>query len=160
MREAIRLFYSNYFNFSTRTSRRDYWLTQMYLIAGTVLMPILTVITGTGLLMAVWSLGNIIPSLSIAVRRFHDRNYSAWVLLVAFIPGIGTFILLFLILLEGTPGPNRYGFPTDATYYYYERRKHSSSHVNDYEEPYSNRNAGAYNRKKASSDEDDEWDDF
>lgn len=115
MKEAIRLYYRNYFNFSSRTSRRDYWLAQGYLILGTVIVQLLLMFPRTELLLAAWVLGNIIPSLSIAIRRYHDRNYTGWIILAAFIPAIGTFILLFISLLEGTPGPNRFGLPTNTT---------------------------------------------
>ena len=50
------------------------------------------------------------------VRRLHDRDFSAWLILVVFIPAMGTFILLFLSALPGTPGFNRFG-PATETFY-------------------------------------------
>ena len=44
-----------------------------------------------------------------AVRRLHDRNMSAWWLLLSIIPYIGALILLVIFCLRGTSGPNRFG---------------------------------------------------
>jgi uncharacterized membrane protein YhaH (DUF805 family) len=70
---------------------------------------------GAGLL-ALFALAIIIPSIAVVVRRFHDRDMSGWWYLgfivasmipfVNFIAGIG---MLVLMLLPGTPGPNRFG---------------------------------------------------
>ena len=48
--------------------------------------------------------------LAIAAKRWHDRGKSAWWILVAFVPVIGS--LWYLIecgFLKGTTGPNAYG---------------------------------------------------
>ena|SRR5436190_5621846 len=64
------------------------------------------------------------PSLAVDVKRFHDRDQSGWLVLiivfcrmiawipiVGLLPGIASFLfwLINLGILEGTPGPNRYG---------------------------------------------------
>ncbi len=70
----------------------------------------LTIIYGIYFLVA------IIPSISVTVRRFHDRDMSGWwylgVLVLSIIPLIGTLVwlaFLVMMLLPGTPGPNRFG---------------------------------------------------
>ena len=48
--------------------------------------------------------------LAIAVKRWHDRNKSAWWILIAFVPVVGA--LWYLIecgFLKGTTGPNKFG---------------------------------------------------
>lgn len=47
--------------------------------------------------------------LSCAVRRLHDSGKSGWWLLLGLIPGIGTIIVLVLLLLPGETRENRYG---------------------------------------------------
>jgi len=44
---------------------------------------------------AVWSLGTLIPGLSVAIRRLHDSNLTAWWALLAFVP-VGSVVLLLL----------------------------------------------------------------
>ncbi len=54
----------------------------------------------------------LIPSLSVTARRLHDTNHSAWWILLLFVPYCNLswiFIGFYLLLADGTPGPNRYG---------------------------------------------------
>lgn len=78
---------------------------------------------GIGLLLVLWGLATIVPNIAVAVRRLHDRDMSGWWYLGIF---IGNFIpivnivagiaFLVLMLLPGTPGPNRFGpDPKDPT---------------------------------------------
>ena len=47
---------------------------------------------------------------ALSVKRLHDRDLSAWRLLVALIPIIGPlWLAVTLALRAGTPGDNRYG---------------------------------------------------
>lgn len=76
------------------------------------------------IIVLIWALGALIPSLAVTVRRLHDRNMSGWWLLgfivaivvLSMIPGLGAIGVLaleigFIVLmaLPGTPGPNEYG---------------------------------------------------
>ena len=61
------------------------------------------------ILFGVALLGVIVPSIAVAFRRLHDTNRSAWWLLIAFLPLIGSVVLLIFYCLDGTPGPNRFG---------------------------------------------------
>jgi uncharacterized membrane protein YhaH (DUF805 family) len=45
---------------------------------------------------------------SIAVRRLHDINQSGWWSLVALIPVVNFFFVLYLLFVEGT-GKNKFG---------------------------------------------------
>lgn len=49
-------------------------------------------------------------ALAVGVKRWHDRNKSAWWILIALIPYIGgIWILIECGCLRGTLGPNRFG---------------------------------------------------
>jgi len=51
------------------------------------------------------------PTLAVQAKRWHDRDKSAWWLLINLIPVVGAFwTLIENGFLEGTPGPNRFGF--------------------------------------------------
>lgn len=47
--------------------------------------------------------------LSLEVRRLHDRNNSAWWILLCFFPLINLGLTIYLLFFKGTPGPNKYG---------------------------------------------------
>lgn len=50
------------------------------------------------------------PSICIYGKRFHDRDKSAWWMLIGLIPIIGgIWLLVECGLLQGTDGPNRFG---------------------------------------------------
>lgn len=50
-----------------------------------------------------------LPGLAVQVRRLHDQDKSGWLVLLAFIPYVGWLVLLVLMCVEGTRGPNRFG---------------------------------------------------
>lgn len=50
-----------------------------------------------------------LPSLAVQVRRLHDQDKSGWLVLLAFIPYLGWLVMLALMCIEGTRGPNRFG---------------------------------------------------
>ena len=62
-----------------------------------------------GVLLGLYSLAVFIPNLAVIVRRLHDQDKSGWWILIALIPLIGGIWLFILYLIDGTPGPNRFG---------------------------------------------------
>ncbi|MEA1950962.1 MAG: DUF805 domain-containing protein [Planctomycetota bacterium] len=54
-------------------------------------------------------------SLAIQAKRWHDRDKSAWWILIGFVPLIGPiWVLIEVGCLRGKYGPNQYG--ADQTY--------------------------------------------
>ena len=51
---------------------------------------------------------NIIPAISVSVRRLHDVDKSGWWYWVGLVPLIG-LIILFFYVQKGTVGANRFG---------------------------------------------------
>lgn len=130
--------FKRYADFQGRSRRMEYWMFALFnLIVVTVLMVIamamgagmstlsdtsdptaaLGMLTGgVGLFIGIYGLAVIIPSIAVAVRRLHDRDMSGWwylgIVVASFIPFVGfvaAIAFLVLMLLPGTPGPNRYG---------------------------------------------------
>ncbi len=124
------------FSFEGRMRRRDFWLCTLVLwvagwvvsaILGALLFPHAMMMAGPGavgrygpgfpmMMSGFWSSYGILcllmlwPSLAIAIKRCHDRDQTGvWVLLFL-IPVVNFFWwLINLGLLDGTPGPNKYG---------------------------------------------------
>jgi uncharacterized membrane protein YhaH (DUF805 family) len=96
-----------------RISRRSFWLYGVLALTGLSLL-------GRALLgIARWRadeaelLVNLLllwPAIAISAKRWHDRDKSAWWVLVALVPVVGwLWMLLDNGFRRGTPGPNRFG---------------------------------------------------
>ena len=110
--EAIR----NIFNYEGRASRSAYWWVALAELVGWVGVVILAVIFAVAhvailsvLLYLAAAVFSVLVSLSLTVRRLHDQDKSGFWYFIAFVPLIGGIWLFVLTLLEGTPGPNRFG---------------------------------------------------
>jgi uncharacterized membrane protein YhaH (DUF805 family) len=106
----------NYAGFSGRARRMEYWmftLINVLISIGLAIVDVMTgmasPVTGLGVLSCIYALAVFVPSLAVSVRRLHDTDRSGWWLLIAFIPLIGAIVLLVFMLLDGTPGDNKYG---------------------------------------------------
>ncbi|WIF70419.1 DUF805 domain-containing protein [Proteus vulgaris] len=113
---------NNYANFSGRAHRKEYW---MFTLVNTIIITVLYAIlmssidmnTGemsslgsiVGIIIGIYSLAIIVPSLAVTIRRFHDQDKSGWMFLLAFIPAVGGLIVFVFMCLEGTKGDNRFG---------------------------------------------------
>nr|WP_318963260.1 DUF805 domain-containing protein [Sphingosinicella flava] len=116
-----------YAEFSGRSRRKEYWMFTLFLFlvniaAGLVLSlvmggaamsdgdgGIMAALGGSLLLLAILGLVFLIPSIAVGVRRLHDQDKSGWFLLLGLIPYLGAIVLIVMMCLSGTPGPNRYG---------------------------------------------------
>jgi uncharacterized membrane protein YhaH (DUF805 family) len=109
-----------YADFNGRARRSEFWLFALFIwVVEFVLMMLNggmmmnaggTPNFGIGfILLRVVGLAMFIPSLAVAFRRLHDTNRSAWWLLIGLIPFIGALVLIVFYVLDGTPGPNRFG---------------------------------------------------
>lgn len=56
----------------------------------------------------IWFLVNIIPNITILIRRLHDTSKSAWWLLLLAFANLGAFVLFIFTLLP-SDGDNKYG---------------------------------------------------
>lgn len=110
----------NYAGFSGRAVRREYWMFYLvYLVIYAALAIASAVLPNAlgsvfGILVLVFAIGLLVPSIAVGVRRLHDTDHSGWWLLIALVPLIGIFWLLYLLIIEGTPESNRFG-PSPVT---------------------------------------------
>ena len=120
-----------YADFTGRARRMEFWLFWLLLIGIEIVFSILIGMVGgsmtalvdpsvgmaamSGPAMGLWAvyglimLGLLIPSLAVSMRRLHDTNRSGWWILIGLIPFLGALVLIVFYLLDGTPGPNKYG---------------------------------------------------
>ena len=65
-----------------------------------------------GIVTLIYWIINIIPSITVSIRRLHDVNKSGWNLLWS-LTIIGIVYVIFLHILRGTKGDNDYGSPSN-----------------------------------------------
>jgi uncharacterized membrane protein YhaH (DUF805 family) len=125
---AVKRFFKKYATFSGRASRSEYW---WWTLVSVVVSIILNIIVGAGstttstgatapgpgatfgfILIAIWGLATIIPSLALSVRRLHDGNFSGWLLLLGLVPFLGTLAVLVFMILPPNPAGQRFDQPT------------------------------------------------
>ena len=117
--------FRRYVDFDGRSRRKEYWMfflmnvlfwSAWYLVAvwgGSISLWthretewLLTPFLGIA---GIYALAGLVPGLAVAVRRLHDTDRSAWNVFWGLVPLIGGFILLYFLVSDGTPGPNRFG---------------------------------------------------
>jgi len=120
--------YKRYFDFSGRSRRKEYWMFALlwaivyavFYVYVFATMPSAEAIQAgaavgaaglgvAGIVLTIFALGSLIPAIAVQVRRFHDQDKSGWFVLLNLIPLLGGLIVLVMMCLEGTRGPNRYG---------------------------------------------------
>ncbi|MDJ1006537.1 MAG: DUF805 domain-containing protein [Paracoccaceae bacterium] len=113
--DAIRICFSKYIEISGRAQRAEFWWWVLFILAGNLLFSFVDgALFGTGDgsirgLGGLFGLATLLPSICVAGRRLHDRDMSAWWLLLWLIPLVGWLIILIICALEGTKGANRFG---------------------------------------------------
>jgi|SRR5439155_16339866 len=114
------------FSFQGRINRAKFWL--VHVAMWVVVAIVFSVILGSAAmssdpqaaLQSVGAVGGIILlvvyilalwiGLAIAAKRWHDRNKTAWWILIVFVPVVGgLWYLIECGFLRGTTGPNKYG---------------------------------------------------
>lgn len=104
-----------YFIMSGRASRSEYWYFYLFFILISLLCTILGEVfseTISNILLAICYIILGIPGVTVASRRLHDIDKSAWFLLLSLIPIIGAIILIILFCKKGTYGINKFGKDT------------------------------------------------
>lgn len=86
--QAVSAFFSNYFNFSGRASRSEFWWAILFMFIVSILVSFIP------LLDVAWTLGSFFPSISLATRRLHDINRSGWFQLLSVLFPIGTIAVI------------------------------------------------------------------
>lgn len=107
-----------------RSCRKEFWMFALCMVAvmlgGLMVLgasipqvpergplPALGIVALLSLL--IFLLASAIAALTLQIRRFHDQDRSGWFVLLNLIPYVGWAIVLAFMLVDGTPGDNRFG---------------------------------------------------
>jgi uncharacterized membrane protein YhaH (DUF805 family) len=114
--KAVASAFGNYFNFSGRATRPEYWYFVLFMIIASVVAVLIDIFAlgydpaaSYGPVNIVVTLATIIPGLSVSIRRLHDIGRSGWWILLGFIPLIGAIVLIVWACQRSESGPNTYG---------------------------------------------------
>ena len=107
--KAIKLFGLYALNLKGRSSRSEYWWGCLFSMLASLVLPIIPVVGG------LLSLAMVVPSFTLAVRRFHDIGKSGWYYLLGLIPLAGPIILLVFCCTASQPEANKWGPTTQYT---------------------------------------------
>ncbi len=94
----------NYAEFEGRADREEFW--QFMLINLMIDIPLYFTHYS---MWAVYTAAVLLPTLAVSVRRLHDIGRTGWWAMGLVIPVVQLAVLL-LLLQDGNPGFNRYGF--------------------------------------------------
>ena len=135
-KDAVQRVFKKYATFSGRASRSEYWWWALVNLIVSVILQILVSVGSVPttdangyatsvpgplamvgfVVLAIWFLATIVPSLAVLARRLHDVNMSAWLILIALVPFLGGIALLVFALLAPNPQGQRFDRPTTPTY--------------------------------------------
>ena len=99
---------TKYADFTGRASRKEYWMFVLFFFILLIGFLVLGALIGFPFVVLIYTLGLMIPCISIAVRRLHDTSRSGWWLLIKLIPLIGAIILI-IFLVQDSHEENQYG---------------------------------------------------
>ena len=97
-----------------RVSRSQFWLRWVlpYIVATVVIEFLLFMLFDPWVAMIilyVYLLAMLWPSIAIYIKRAHDRGRSGWFILLFLVPILNLWPLIELLFLPGTNGNNSYG---------------------------------------------------
>ncbi len=109
---AVTEAFRNMFNYYGRASRSAYWFFVLFEVIVVVVAFLLLFLKAFGIIIDVLGyIAIVLAGLPLIVRRLHDQDKSGFMIFLGLIPFVGGIILLVFMLMEGTPGPNRYEMP-------------------------------------------------
>lgn len=112
-----------YTDFRRRARRKEYWGFVLFTFIGFVIVGAIasgveaalgTFDTGDVpyvlmILLGIYWLAVIVPSIAVTVRRLHDIGLSGWFFLLQFIPYVGGLIIFVMMLMPSQKNPNKWG---------------------------------------------------
>lgn len=169
MLHSFGLFWKNIFNFSGRTTRRDYWLATLGLYIGCVIMVVIFLLVSMffgendviltllfALVMFIYLLAASIATISMQVRRFHDIGKSGWWFIGCIVANfvcvsLGILpiggILSFALSVQDSGPDNCWGRNPKAPNFAYGYSSQAGYSPQTHHNPYNNQNGynGGYN---------------
>lgn len=110
MQTAVRRGFGQTFSWKGRATRSEYWWFVLLSAVCYIACLALSALLENPVLLLVWAVVFIVPTLGLGARRLHDTDRNAAWLLLGLVPYAGLVLLVFYCL-PGTPRVNRFGHP-------------------------------------------------
>jgi uncharacterized membrane protein YhaH (DUF805 family) len=111
-----------FFSPSSRLNRLRYWahlmLSLFALLIAAGLTGLIANYGSTNLAMVIGGIAYLaffIFTIIVVVQRLHDIDKSGWWWLLNFVPIANLYLVILVLFIPGTPGPNRFGLKTPPT---------------------------------------------
>ena len=102
--------WKKYAVFAGRARRREFWMFFLFGFMASILAAVVdALVTGSSIVFGFYGLAQLLPAISVTVRRLHDTGKSGWWYWIAFVPFVGGFLLLAFCCFDSQPGENAYG---------------------------------------------------
>ena len=127
---AVKRVFQKYATFTGRASRGEFWWWYLGYTIITMVLYFLTLGLGLatagesgqfgaggvifGILLGLWFLATIVPTIAVTIRRLHDAGFSGWFYLLTLV-GVG-IVVIILCALETSPKAVQYGPPVPEGY--------------------------------------------
>ena len=94
--EAVKLFFSNYVNFSGRSTKSEFWWGYLFCVIVDVVIGVLSraLPAPMTIMLSLASLAIFIPMLALGIRRLHDIGKSGFYYFMCLIPCVGIILLI------------------------------------------------------------------
>lgn len=115
---------NHYLDFNGVATRKQFWLFVLwnFIISAIIILigywfynssgddttSIISNILGFIIIVLVYNLLVLLPHISITARRLHDAGFSAWLLLLNFVPYIGMLVIFIMLVLPSKLHNNKY----------------------------------------------------
>ena len=104
---AVSTCFRKYADFSGRASRSEYWFFTLFC---SLVSSALSMILGEqALLVGLFSLATLVPTLAATWRRMHDIGKAGRWVFLSLVPIVGFIIVLIWCCKDSQPGENAYG---------------------------------------------------
>jgi uncharacterized membrane protein YhaH (DUF805 family) len=111
---ALKDGFARYVDFKTRSTRPQYWWFTLWMILfsiGAALIDSMMGMGDSGPVGLLVSLGTLLPSIAVGIRRLHDIGRTGWWFLIVLVPLIGWIVLIVFYCTKTQEEPNRWGMP-------------------------------------------------
>lgn len=98
----VNVIFDNFSNFNSKATRKEYWMFVLYNALIVMVLSVLDLLLfkdGRSIILSIYEIVVLVPSLAISVRRMHDIGKSGWTLLWGIIPVFGAIYLMVLSCL-------------------------------------------------------------
>lgn len=95
--ESVKTCIAKYATFSGRATRSEYWYFALFYFLMCIVAGVVDLAIGMKLVSSIVTLGLVVPSIAVAVRRLHDIGKKGIMFLVGCVPFVNLIFLYWMV---------------------------------------------------------------